>query len=140
MADIVGTRGTDKPDSRDGVRPATDPLPPTEGAPGEPPPTVVEVPVRGRNIAIITLATIMVVASLQYAQAVLIPLVIGILIAYALEPAVSGLNKMRVPRAVGAGLVLLLLTGGVGVGVYALTGQTMQIVAQVPQAAQRVRD
>ena len=140
MAEPVATRGSNNPDNNDGIKPAAHPLPPTEGAPGEPPPTVVEVPARARNIALITLATLAVVAALDYAQSILIPVVLGIVIAYALDPLVAGLRRIRIPRSVGAGIVLLALVGGVGVSVYAMAGQTMQIVAQVPQAAQRVRD
>lgn len=140
MAESIGTRGMEAPDRKDGIQAAEHPLPPTEGAPGELPPTVVEVPAGARNIALVTLATLAAIGALQYAQSILIPVVLGILIAYALDPLVGGLSRIRVPRSVGAGVVLLLLTAGVGTGIYALTGQTMQIVAQVPEAAQRIRD
>jgi predicted PurR-regulated permease PerM len=122
-----------------GVEPAHDPLPPTKGAPAEPPPTVADVN-EGPGLAIAILATIALIFVLQWMQAVLVPVVIGILLAYALEPLVSLLEKMRVPRAFGAGIAVILLVGAVGLGAYTLSGQVLQIVRQVPEAAQRVRE
>ncbi len=122
-----------------GIEPAKDPLPPTPGKEGEPPPTVVDVP-SGGNLAIQILAAIATVLMLQWAQSLLIPLVIGVLIAYALDPFVAVLTKVRVPRWAGAGLVMLSLVAVVGAGTYVLSDQALQIVGQIPQAAQRIRD
>jgi predicted PurR-regulated permease PerM len=77
---------------------------------------------------------------LQYAQSVLIPIVIGILISYALAPLVTGLYRLGLPRAIGAAVAVTLLVGTCGVAVYTLTDQAMAIIADVPQAAQRIRD
>jgi len=120
------------------VQPATEPLSPTPGKPGEPPPAVVDVP--DRNLPLVIVASAAVVLMLQWTQAVLIPFVIGVLVAYALDPFVSVLARLRIPRSIGAGIVVLVLVGVIGASAYALTDQAMQIVAQVPQAAQRIRD
>jgi predicted PurR-regulated permease PerM len=121
------------------VQPAKEPLPPTAGHPGEPPPTVVDI-VRARGFALTLIAVIALIVALQWGRPVFIPLVIGILLAYALEPFVTALARLKVPRSVGAGVVLLLFVGILAVGAYALTGQAMQIVRQVPEAAQRIRE
>jgi predicted PurR-regulated permease PerM len=114
-------------------------MPPTEGAPGEPAPVVVSMPVGIRNVALTTLASLAVVLALQYAQPILIPVVLGILIAYALERPVSGLARLKVPRAIASAIVLMGVLAVVGAGIWALSGQVMDIVSQVPQAAARVR-
>ena len=44
MADIPQQRSDDTPTGTRGVEPAKTPLPPTPGQPGEPPPTVADVP------------------------------------------------------------------------------------------------
>jgi predicted PurR-regulated permease PerM len=121
------------------VQPAKDPLPPTPGHPAEAPPTVVDIP-RGRGLALSLLTAIVFVVALQWSQAVLIPLVIGVLLAYALEPFVSTLARVRMPRSVGAAVVLLMFVGMLAGGGYALSGQALQIVRQVPDAAQRLRE
>ena len=121
------------------VQPATDPMAPTPGRSGEAAPTVVDV-VGGPGLALTLMASLAVVLMLQWIQAVLIPFVIGVLVAYALEPAVSGLAKARVPRAVGAAAILLVLVSVGAMSTYLLADQALQIVAQVPQAARRIQD
>ncbi len=69
----------------------------------------------------------------------LIPIVLGVLISYALSPLVSSLVRYHVPRAIAAALALLLVLGGIGVGVYTLSDEAMSIVSNVPEAARRLR-
>jgi predicted PurR-regulated permease PerM len=111
-----------------------------EDTPADAAPVAADVPMNVRNIALTTLATIAAVLMLQYTQSVLIPIVIGILIAYALDPFVTGLARLAVPRSIGAAIVLVFLVGAIGIGVYSLTDQAMEIVSRIPQAAERVRD
>lgn len=122
-----------------GVEPARDPLPPTPGAPGEPPPLVIHSPVGVRSVTLSVLATIATILTLQYAQSVLIPIVLGILVAYSLEPFVKSLRRAGVPRSIGAAAVLIALVGVLSAATYGLTGEVMQIVTEVPQAAHRIR-
>jgi predicted PurR-regulated permease PerM len=122
-----------------GVQPATAPLPPTEGAPGEPPPVVIQSPVGIRAMTLSVLATIAAILMLQYAQGVLIPIVLGLLIAYSLEPVVRGIARAKVPRSIGAAVVLLVLLAGLGMATYSLAGEAMQVLSELPQAAQRIR-
>ncbi len=126
--------------SSDGIQPAPTPLAPTPGAPGEPAPVVINSPVGVTSLTLTVLTSIAVVVALQYMQSVLVPLVIGILVAYALEPFVSGLVRVGMPRSIAAAIVLIAFAGIIGIGVYALSGQALQIVAQIPQAAQRLRE
>jgi predicted PurR-regulated permease PerM len=105
----------------------------------EPSPTVVDVPADGR-LSIAILASVALVFMLQWGQSVFIPLAIGILMAYALDPFVAILARARVPRMIGAGLVLLVFVAVLGLGIYSLTGQALQIVRQIPEAAQRIRE
>jgi predicted PurR-regulated permease PerM len=123
------------------ARPQDDqPLTPTPGAPGEPPPVVVRAPVDIRNLSLSVLAVIAVILLLQYAQSVFIPIVLAILISYSLDPAVAGLAKYRIRRSIGAAIVLAAVLGVLGLGVYKLSDQFGQIVNQVPAAAQRIRE
>lgn len=132
---------THHPTGTRGIEPAKDPLPPTQGASGEPPPVVVDVeaPVGIRNLPLAVLAVIAVVLLLQYASSVFIPIVVAILISYSLTPSVTSLHKRGMPPAIGAGVVLLLLIAVMGIGTYRLAGQVGQIIDQVPAAAHRLR-
>ena len=105
-------------------------------APAEERPPIIKV----RNLAVTVLAVLGVVLVLQYAQSVLVPIVIGILVSYGLAPFVGGLQRLRIPRAIGAGVAVTLLVAGLGLGAYTLSDQAMSIVSSVPQAAQRIRE
>jgi len=122
-----------------GVQPAPNPLSPTPGAPEEPPPTVVDI-ARGPGLALAMVSTVALIYLLQWAQSVLVPFVIGVLVAYALEPSVSWMQRRKVPRSIGAAIALVIVLAALGFGTYTLSGQVLQIVRQVPEAAQRVRE
>lgn len=122
------------------IEPAEEPLPPTPGAPGEPAPVVVDVDNVGvRNLPLAVLAVIAVVLLLQFASPVFIPVVVAMLISYALAPAVSSMQRRGIAPAFGAAIVLLLLLTLLGLGTYKLSGQVGQIIDQIPVAAQRIR-
>ena len=131
-----------RPTGTRGIEAAKDPLPPTEGAPGEPPPVVVDVDTaRGvGNLPLAVLAAIAMILLLQYASAVFIPVTIAILVSYALSPAVTSLQKQGVPPALGAGVVLLLLLALLGLGGYKLRDEVGDIVDRIPTAAHRLRE
>ena len=76
---------------------------------------------------------------LQYAQAMVIPIVLGVLISYALDPIVSAMERRRIPRSVGAALLLMVLVGAGGWLLYGLRSEASAIVEQLPQAARRLR-
>jgi predicted PurR-regulated permease PerM len=99
---------------------------------------VIRMPVDVRSVALTVIAALGAVLMLQHAQPVLIPVVVGILLSYVLAPAVTSLERWRVPRVIGAILVISLLCGAIGVGVYTLSDQAMEIVESVPVAAQRL--
>src|SRR6185369_11689151 len=77
--------------------------------------TVAQSPLDIRSAALTILAVIAVILVLQYAQPMLIPVVLGVLINYALDPVVGMFERVRVPRPLGAVLVLGLLVAGGGV-------------------------
>lgn len=126
--------------THEGIEPATAALPPTPGGAGEPAPVVIDAPVGVTSVTLTVLTAVVVVAMLQYMQAVLIPIVIGVLLSYGLDPFVTALHGLRVPRSIGAALVLMALVGAMGAGAYLLSGQALQIVGQIPQAAKSIRD
>ena len=51
-----------------------------------------------RSAALTILAVIATILVLQYAQSMIIPIVLGVLISYALEPIVAQMTRWRVPR------------------------------------------
>jgi len=115
------------------------PTPPVVESPAEDSGPLVPVPVDMRNAALTVIAVMAAVLLLQYAQSVFIPLVLGLLISYALDPVVTKLEKIRVPRPLGAGALLLTLVFGGGFMLYQMRGQAQQIIQQLPDGARRLR-
>ncbi|MGE0450389.1 MAG: AI-2E family transporter [Vicinamibacterales bacterium] len=100
---------------------------------------LVPIPVDVRSAAVTIIAVIAAVMLLQYAQPVLIPLVLGLLLSYALDPVVIRLARAHIPRPIGAALVLLIATSGSGVLLYQLRFQVQAIVQDLPDGARRFR-
>lgn len=92
-----------------------------------------------RSVALTLLATAAVMWVLNWAREVFIPIVVSILISYALEPVVLSLMRARLPRVLASAIVMALLSGTVGYGAYVLSDDAAEIVAQLPEAAQKLR-
>ena len=56
---------------------------------------------------------------------------------YVLGPGVASMERHGIPRVVGSFVVIALLCGGIGLGVYTLTDEALAIVDNVPAAARR---
>lgn len=54
-----------------------------------------------RSVALIVLAGIATLYFIDWAQPVLLPLVVAVLISYALDPLVAVLDRIRIPRPLG---------------------------------------
>lgn len=101
---------------------------------------VADVPVDVRAIALVVIAVVGATLLLHYARLLLIPIVVGILLSYILEPAVRSLAKRHVPRFIGAAVVLGVLSGGAATAVYTLSDDALGIVESVPDAARRLAE
>jgi len=99
----------------------------------------VGMPVDPRSVSLTVIAIVGIVFALHAFREAFIPIVLAILISYALDPVVSGLRRLYVPRIIGAALVLAALVAGVGTAAYALQYEAVQIVNELPQAARRLR-
>jgi predicted PurR-regulated permease PerM len=92
-----------------------------------------------RSAALSIILVLLLVAALHFAESVLVPIAFGVLISYALDPIVTSLERLKVPRGLGATLVLtLLVAGGCGLA-YSLRYQAAALATQLPTAAERVR-
>ncbi|HUH60839.1 MAG TPA: AI-2E family transporter [Candidimonas sp.] len=90
------------------------------------------------GFAITLLATLAFIFTLQWAQAFFVPLIFGILIAYTLSPVVSWLERRRIPRSLGASLVMLCLLGTTGLIVTSVYNEAQDIVDELPYATYKM--
>jgi predicted PurR-regulated permease PerM len=110
---------------------AVAPVPPG-ATPAEQP--IVAAPQGTRSIALTILAVVAAVAALEVAQAFFVSLLLGIVIAYTLNPLVAHLERIRIPRAAGTIIVMAGVMAGIGFGAYSLRGQVQTIIEQLPEA------
>ncbi len=103
------------------------------------PQTTAPIDVKLRSVALVVIAAASAVALLHWAREVFIPIVLSVLISYALQPIVTLLMRARLPRVIAAALVMILFTGGVLYSGYALSDDAMAMVAAVPTAAAKLR-
>jgi len=94
---------------------------------------------RASVTALIVLAVLGVCAAAKIADAFLIPVVVGVLASYALKPLVATLERVHIHRALGAAVVLLVLTGLVGGGIFLLRDDAVAALAELPNAARKIR-
>lgn len=91
------------------------------------------------SVALIILAVLAVVAALYLARAFIVPLLIGILASYTLRPLVDWLRRFRIPQAIGAALVLVILVSGVSWIGYSLSDEVTVVIEKLPEAARKLR-
>ena len=90
------------------------------------------------GVTLTVIAVLAVILVLQYAQSVLIPIVLAVLISYVLGPMVDALEKRGISRWIGAASVIVLLCAALGYSGYKLAPQIVSVVDDVPGAARRL--
>jgi predicted PurR-regulated permease PerM len=92
-----------------------------------------------RNFPLILLAVFATIFMLHWAQAFFIPLVIALIIGYALGPAVNRLERLAIPRALSAAVLLLAILGGLGAAAWSLRDEAASLLDTLPEAVQKIQ-
>ncbi len=92
-----------------------------------------------RSASLLVLAVLATLFVLHWAAAVIVPLLLGLTLSYALAPLVNRLQGLHVPRALGAALVVLGLLGGIGTTGWVLSDDATKFVESLPESAQKIR-
>ena len=100
---------------------------------------MLHMPVDVRSASMVVLAVLASIFALRWAAAVFIPLMLSLVLTYALSPLVDRLERWKVPRWIGAAIILLGLGGGFGWTGYSLSGSAAELVDSLPVAAQKLR-
>ncbi|HEX6136318.1 MAG TPA: AI-2E family transporter [Casimicrobiaceae bacterium] len=94
---------------------------------------------RAAITAVIVLAVLAVCAAARVAAPFLIPVVVGVLASYSLKPLVATLERVHIHRSLGAAVVLIVLAGLVSGGVFLLRDDAAAALAELPNAARKIR-
>ena len=103
-------------------------------------PAAPRVPVNMRSAALGLLTVLAVLATLRWASAFFIPLMLGFMFSYALSPIVDVLQRWRIPRAISAAVLIVGILGGLGASVYSFSDDANQLIESLPAAARKLRD
>src|SRR6476659_8249981 len=94
---------------------------------------VLHASIRAGSVAQIIVAVIAVVGLIYLLKLVLVTTLASLLLAFILEPLVGGLARMRIPRAFGA-LVSVVLMVGLAVGlIFFFYGRAVDFATQLPK-------
>jgi predicted PurR-regulated permease PerM len=95
---------------------------------------------RARASGLWVLVTLAVLFFLRAAYELLIPIVIAVLLSYAIEPLVARLERMGVVRALGAAILVSMLVAGAFLALYGLRYQLGEAMSAIPAAVLRVSE
>lgn len=87
-----------------------------------------------RSMALVILTSIATLYFINWAQAVLLPLIVAVLISYALDPLVSALERLKIPRPLSAAIILILLVGAIAGASIPLQQEAMAMLDKIPTA------
>jgi predicted PurR-regulated permease PerM len=82
---------------------------------------------------------VMVAQVLFVAQEVVMPMVLGVLIALTLRPVVRFADRRGVPSGISAVLIIVFLASGLGFGAYSLSGPVTDLIASAPETGSKIR-
>jgi predicted PurR-regulated permease PerM len=92
-----------------------------------------------RTTALVVLASVVVCYAVHSAAPFLIPVVVSLVASYALSPVVDVLQRWRIPRAIGAAVILLLLVVGGSLAVQQMWNGAEALLGQLPAAVEKIR-
>src|SRR5271169_2201680 len=79
--------------------------------------------VEARGLALGVLAALACVFALSWAESFVVPLLLGVVIAYTLNPLVVWLEAIKIPRVIGTVIVMASVIGALVLGTYSLRSQ-----------------
>ena len=98
---------------------------------------MLHMPVGIRSASMVVMAVLACVFFLHWAKAVFIPFMLGLVFSYALSPMVNAMAAKKVPRGLGAALLMLAILGSVGGTAYALSAEAFKLVDSMPAAVEK---
>jgi predicted PurR-regulated permease PerM len=113
---------------------------PLAADPDDPSHALLHVPLHVRSVTLIVLTVLAVMATLKWASAFFIPLMLGLMFSYALSPVVDALERVRIPRAISAAVLILGILGGTAFSVYSFSEDANQLIESLPEAATKLRE
>ena len=97
-------------------------------------------PTRVRSGTLVALLVLVTLVLLHLAAGVVVPFILAVLLAFALDPVVRGLQRIVRSRQLAAGLTVAALVAALAGSAYALSDEAARAAARLPEATSRLRD
>jgi predicted PurR-regulated permease PerM len=94
--------------------------------------------VSARGMALGIIATVAFIWALQWSEKFLVPLLLGVFIAYTLSPVVAWLERWHIKRAIGATLVTVAILAALAGVLYRVQGEIVNIVDELPALTHKI--
>src|SRR6266540_4361197 len=86
------------------------------------------------SLAVAGLFLLALVAFLRFAEAIVLPVVLAVLFYFLLKPAVLALKRLRIPRQIGAVLILAVVIGAFVTGLSTLQDPAREFLTKAPES------
>ena len=114
--------------------------PPLPADPEDPSHVLLRMPTHVRSMALVVLTALAILATLKWASAFFIPMMLGFMFSYALSPIVDALARWHIPRAISAAVLIIGIVAGLGASVYSFSDDANELFESLPAAAAKLRD
>jgi predicted PurR-regulated permease PerM len=91
------------------------------------------------DVSLAVLAVIVVIYMLWWAEPLVVPIALGFVLTSLLEPGVRALRRVRVPRVIGAALLVTLSAAVLSFAAYRATTGAATVVRELPETTKRLR-
>jgi predicted PurR-regulated permease PerM len=93
-----------------------------------------------RSTSLLVVAVLATLYTLYFARAFFVPIVFAVLLTFLLSPAIRALTRINIRPPVGAAIIVVVLLGAVGGGVYALAGPAQSVAAAAPASLAKANE
>src|SRR3954470_6232368 len=93
-----------------------------------------------RSTSLVVIAVLATLYTLYFARAFFVPIVFAVLLTFLLSPAIRALTRIKIRPPVGAAIIVIVLLGAVGGGVYALAGPAQSVAAAAPASLAKANE
>jgi predicted PurR-regulated permease PerM len=97
-------------------------------------------PVDVRSASLALIAFILSLYALHWSREIVVPILCGVMVSYALAPIVNRMVRLRIPRAAAATVLLSAIVGTLAWGAWALGDQTDALIETVPSVTAKIRE
>lgn len=101
---------------------------------------MLHMPVDVRSASLALIAVILSLYALQWAREILVPILCGVMVSYALAPIVDRMERLRIPRMAAATALLSAIVAMLAWGAWALGDQADSLIDTVPSVTAKIRE